>query len=51
MSDKQPTAKAFRDDLLEKLRENKKTSWGKNELVGYIYLVYGDFLEQFVGGE
>ena len=42
-----PTAKEFRDELIEKLRENKKTSWGKNELVGYIFMVFGDFVDQY----
>lgn len=42
-----PSAKDFRDELIEKIRENKKTSWGKNELISYVYIVFWDFIDQY----
>jgi hypothetical protein len=46
--DMKPEAKHFKDFLLEELKKNAKTSWGKNELREYILELYADFIERYV---
>jgi hypothetical protein len=41
-------AKYFKDTLVEALKENPKTSWGKNELEVFIKDTYTDFIERYL---
>ena len=43
-----PAAGAFKNFLQEELKENNKTSWGKNELALFIEKVYSDFIERYL---
>ena len=43
-----PSAKNFKDHLREELKNNPKTSWGKNELSLYIEEVYSEFIEIYL---
>ena len=41
-------AKNFKDILVEALKKNPKTSWGKNELAEFIKDTYTNFIERYL---
>lgn len=42
------TAKQFKEELVEEIRNAPKTSYGKNELILRINEIYADFLERYI---
>ena len=45
-----PTARDFKEFLKKALKENSKTSWGKNELALFIEETYSEFVEGYLEG-
>ena len=43
-----PTAGNFKNELLEKIRNNPKTTYGKKELELFIINLYAEFLERYI---
>lgn len=43
-----PTAKNFKDELLEEVEDYLKSSWDKDELILFISAVYANLLEKYL---
>ena len=43
-----PTAKQFFEYIKQEIKDNPKTSWGKNEFILWLTEQYADFIERWI---